>query len=427
MFAIPRSIRRALISCGAGLALAALPAAAQADVVGTNFESSSYHAGDVDGQGGWSKTGPYDATVENLTSFPDAAGYGFATKALRISNSVTSSGFSDQTFSPSLVDEAGESGSSSGGFSGGIRQPHFDARFRIGSTQSTEHADPMTLYVSPDRGDGARMTYLRFEDAHADGIHVIFKDLQGVDPGTGVANFVDEDIATLSRSTSHQIEFSIDFNEGPANDVVKIYIDGALVKTGATWEEYYRHDPEQAGGGNKVPTTDSLIFRAAGTAQSGNAGKGLLIDDVRLESDGNPPAQGAVGNAGAAGPQGPQGQAGAYTAGAAPSILPSLRSFPAILGSRWKMKGNRLVVPVECPAGAGVCEVHIIVKKGRKTLGTTAVLLHEGTTKSVGLRLRVHKKAKGARTRRMKLSATADSRDARGLFTRTERTVAVKG
>ncbi|MFL5886519.1 MAG: hypothetical protein ACJ77M_15715, partial [Thermoleophilaceae bacterium] len=94
--------------------------------------------------------------------------------------------------------------------------------------------------------------------------------------------------------------------------------------------------------------------------------------------------------------------------------------------SHWKMRRGRLVVPVECPTGAGVCEVHLTVKKGRKTLGTASVLLHEGTTGHVRLRLHIHKPAKGARARRVKLRATADSRDARGAFTRTERTVNVK-
>src|SRR5437867_3546289 len=57
-----------------------------------------------------------------------------------------------------------------------------------------------------------------------------------------VATCRDSDIATLSRTSSHLIQFSIDFKDGAANDTVKIYIDGKLSANGATWENYYRYD-----------------------------------------------------------------------------------------------------------------------------------------------------------------------------------------
>ena len=36
----------------------------------------------------------------------------------------------------------------------------------------------------------------------------------------------------------------MDFVDGPSNDVVRVYIDGVLVHTGTSWENYYRYDPE---------------------------------------------------------------------------------------------------------------------------------------------------------------------------------------
>jgi hypothetical protein len=36
----------------------------------------------------------------------------------------------------------------------------------------------------------------------------------------------------------------MDVIDGPSNDVVKVYIDGALVHTGTSWENYYRYDSE---------------------------------------------------------------------------------------------------------------------------------------------------------------------------------------
>src|SRR4051794_25164508 len=177
---------RGLALSGAVIAvMAAAPGVADADVVGTVFESSTYQQGDIDAQGDWSKTGPYDVNIQKLSSFPDAAGYGFGTKSLQVSNAVVSGSLGDQTFSPSVVDEAGESGSSGAGFSGGIRQGQFKARFRIGTAVATEQPG-LYMAVSPDRGDGTPVSYLRFED-QPDGVHVIFREY------ITLVGFVDED------------------------------------------------------------------------------------------------------------------------------------------------------------------------------------------------------------------------------------------
>src|SRR4051812_3532310 len=278
---------RGLALSGAVIAaMAAAPAIADADVVGTVFESSTYQPGDIDGQGDWSKTGPYDVNIKKVSDFPDAAGYGFGQKAMQSSNAVVSGNFGDQTFSPSTVDEAGETLASGNGYSGGIRQNQFDARFRIGTAVSTEQPG-LYMSVSPDRGDGARMSYLRFED-HPDGVHVFFDEFVAV-----TDDFTDDDIATLSRSSSHLIEFQMNFVDGPANDQVTIKIDGAVVKTGGSWEDYFRSVNPMA----PVPTVDSLLFReggGAGDERPATAGKGFLIDDFRLETPG-----GSVGPTGA--------------------------------------------------------------------------------------------------------------------------------
>jgi len=246
--------------------------------LGDDTTFDTFLNGNVNGQFGWSSTGSYDQEVVDNT-------YGYSTfgcKSLRISNAVTSGSFGDQTFSYSVANEAGETAADSGGQSGGTRQNHFEAQFDLGSTESTVQTD-LILSVSPDRGDGARMSYLRFED-RADGIHVFFDDVTDAGPLPTVADFNETDIATLDRTIAHTIKFSMDFVDGPSNDVVEIYIDGFLEITGTTWEDYYRYDPEQTGGGNLVPTTDSLIFRAGGSSVSGNNGNGFLFDNVSLES-----------------------------------------------------------------------------------------------------------------------------------------------
>jgi hypothetical protein len=76
------------------------------------------------------------------------------------------------------------------------------------------------MTVSPDRGDGARMSYLRFED-QADGVHVFFVDVVDQGPVGTLATFRESEIATLSRTSFHLVQFSIDFKDGTANDTVK--------------------------------------------------------------------------------------------------------------------------------------------------------------------------------------------------------------
>lgn len=242
----------------------------------------TYSLGGINGQQGWSDAGGYDANVASVASYPAASGYGFGSQALQISDAVTSSSFGDQIFSPGLAQAAGESG-----------QPHFEASFSIasatGAAQSGQHVS-----VSPDDGNGGRMSYLRFED-QLNGIHVFFDDATDAGPAGTVATFTDNDIATLSYGSAHTVAFAIDFKPGPANDVVTITIDGTVAATGTTWEDYYRYDPEQAGNGNVVPPTSKLLFREAGSSDSGNAGNGYLIDGVSVASSTPPPPCTATG------------------------------------------------------------------------------------------------------------------------------------
>ncbi|MEP6978055.1 MAG: hypothetical protein ABI948_08380 [Thermoleophilia bacterium] len=246
-------------------------AAAKADSIGPITFEPPYVLGDIGGQQDWMKLNPlFDVKVASVSSYPAASGYGFGTQSLRLSDAYTSGTFGDQTFSPGLSSPAGETGAS-----------HFDASLSIGTALATEQIGLHTS-VSPDDGNGARMSYLRFED-QSNGVHVFFDDVTDPGPLGIVANFNETDIATLSRTTSHTARFSIDFKPGPGNDVVKIYIDGALKITGTTWEDYYRYDPEAAGSLNQVPPTRKLIFRESGTPNP-NLGKGFLVDGVSLSS-----------------------------------------------------------------------------------------------------------------------------------------------
>lgn len=258
-------------STTAGIASHVIPACSST----SSFDS--FTLGSVNGQGGWGVTGPYDQEIVNNT-------YGYTTfgcKSLRISDAVTSGSFGDQIFSPSLTNEAGEADALNGGFSSGVRQNHFEAQFDLASTMVTLQPG-MHLSVSPDRGDGARMSYLRFED-DSTGINVFFDDVQGT---SNPANFVETQIASgLSRTLPHTIKFVMDFVDGPSNDVVKIYIDNILVHTGTSWENYYRFDQESNPSlVSNSRTVDSLLFRESGTAHIADQGNGYLIDNYSLSS-----------------------------------------------------------------------------------------------------------------------------------------------
>jgi len=272
-------LRRFIGTIGAATVLVlglagAYASAAGADVVGPiNFEAPAYTTGNINGQQGWQKTGPYDVAVAKVSDFPAASHYFFGGQALRLSNAFASGSFGDQTFSPGLDDAASENGARD--FAGG---------FLIGTAQSTVQPG-LSMSVSPDDGNGGRMSYLRFED-QTDGVHVFFDDVKDRGPLGTVADFRESDIATLDRKHSHLIGFLIHFNPGPHNDVVTIVIDGRIRKVGTTWEDYYRYDPEQAGNGNQVPEVSKFLFREGGLPVPTTLGNGFLVDDVTLASVG---------------------------------------------------------------------------------------------------------------------------------------------
>lgn len=280
--------RRTLSRLVAVLAIVALllPAAAltaSADAISLDMES--YTDGNINGQDGWSKTGTFDVAVEINT-------YGFAAfgaKTLRISDAVTSGSFGDQLFAKPLVNAVGETAATADGFSVGVRQNHFEMQFDIASTQAAQQPG-MHVSVSPDRGDGSRMSYLRFEDDTA-GIDVFFDDVpqSAACTPSGCANFVETQVANdLSRATAHTIKLTMDTLDGPANDVVKVYIDSALVKTGTSWEGYYRFDPEAAAE-QSTRIVKTVLFRVSGTATPANSGKGYLFDNLSMTSGGTLP------------------------------------------------------------------------------------------------------------------------------------------
>ena len=222
----------------------------------------------------------YDAAVVDNSLNSNYTYPSFGSKSFRISNAVTSGCFGDQTFAKPLNDAVGEADATDGTFSPGNRQTHYEMQFDIASAVPTAQQPGLFISVSPDRGDGSRMSYLGFEDGTS-GINVYFYDVQGT---SNPANFVETQVASgLDRTIKHTIKLTMDTIDGESNDVVNVYIDGTLVHTGTSWENYYRYDSEAAA--EQSPRiVKTILFRAGGTAAPSTAGNGFLFDNISFSS-----------------------------------------------------------------------------------------------------------------------------------------------
>lgn len=245
------------------------------------IDFETYTLGQIDGQDGWNSDGAAGtgcATYDH--EFSGSFGTtGFEEQSLRISNAVTSGCFGDQTFAKPLTDSVGETAATTGGFSEGTRQQHFEVEFDIASTVPEAQQEGLFVSVSPDRGDGSRMSYLGFEDT-SDGLNIIFYDVQG---NSNPANFVLTDLGNFDRTTPHKIKLTMDTIDSDSNDVVKVYIDGSLAHTGTSWENYYRFDTE-ASAEQSPRIVKTLIFRTGGSAAPSNDGNGFLFDNLSMIS-----------------------------------------------------------------------------------------------------------------------------------------------
>ena len=285
--------------------------------VAINFEPFSaglfYYPGPIHLQDDWTSFGAantgshcavYDHQVvsnmaQTLTSYSYPT---FGSQSLRISNAVVSGCFGDQTFSKRLDHAAGESDADAG--TGWVVVPgtpksHFEAQWDFASTVPDAEQPGLSVVASPDRGDGSRMSWVQMADT-PDGLDINFYDVQGTD---NPANFVGPtSVASgLDRTVPHTIRITMDFLQGPSNDVVKVYVDGSLRHTGTSWENYFRYDTEAAAYGGKPPIVNRILFRTGGTpeqAAPATAGKGFVFDAFSMKSRNGPTNANACKNDG---------------------------------------------------------------------------------------------------------------------------------
>lgn len=247
------------------------------------------------GQDDWSSLGAkgsgcalYDHQVVANAAQTSYSYASFGAQSLRLSNAVTSGCFGDQTFSKRIPGGTGESDAEGFEFENppGPTKNHFEAQWDFASTVPNAEQPDLSVVASPDRGDGSRMSWVQMADTR-NGLDINFFEVRGKsDP----AHFVGplRVASNLDRSVPHTIRITMDFVEGPSNDVVKVYVDGQLKEIGTSWENYYRYDSEAAAHGGKTPIVNRILFRTGGTAAIDNLGKGFLIDNFSMKSADGP-------------------------------------------------------------------------------------------------------------------------------------------
>ena len=277
--------------------------------VGTVVTFEGFFAGAIGGQFDWKSLGgvgapppadPADTHCavydHQITQNPNKAPYkSFDNRSLRISNAVTSGCYGDHTFSSRVPDPAGQAGSTSRSANGlveyslpgGTLRNHFEAEWSFASTVPDALQSGLEVVVSPARGDSHRMSWVQMADL-ADGLAVTFAERSNpANPGAITQITV---ARQLDRRKTHTIKLVMDFLDGPGNDVVRIYVNGDPMYTGASWETYYLLEPGGASqfGGNP-PAVNRLMFRTGsdvhrgipGTPAPATLGKGLVIDNLR--------------------------------------------------------------------------------------------------------------------------------------------------
>src|SRR5882762_8208123 len=221
-----------VVTIGIVIAMAGTMYATQ--VLFTDFEGFKINAS-IDGQNGWGATNPlWDQKVVSFGG----------NTVWRVSNFVTSGTFGDMPFAPRLGGMplntmTNPTNNSPGAFAGesstGTSLKHFQASFSFRSATGT--AQPgARITVSADNGQGGRQSFTALEDTGS-GIQVTTYDVDS----SGNFNSPIIIASGLSYSSWHTTGVGIEFKDGSNNDVVVYFVDGRLVHTGPTWEQFYRN------------------------------------------------------------------------------------------------------------------------------------------------------------------------------------------
>jgi uncharacterized repeat protein (TIGR01451 family) len=277
-----RAPRKAIVGLLATcVSIALLPCGvAAADTVETNFEAPTFHLGTVNGQPfglpspptapGWKSATPFDIPslphgYDQAVVANSGAPSEFGGQSLRLSNAFGTGPetfppeYHFQTYSQPTTEAAGES----------LANTEFTAQFSFISVHPDREQPGLKITVSPDNGEGGRMSYVGLTDASNGMIKVDFYDTNPK------GEWVEYDLGTLPRDKPHTIKFWMRLIPGPNNDLVRISIDGRDVgECFTTWESSYP----------SVPISDRLLFLSGN--RNGDIpsllGGGYLFDNVAV-------------------------------------------------------------------------------------------------------------------------------------------------
>ena len=269
----PRAVTVGMFAAFASFAWLACGIAA-ANTITTTFEAPAFNPGSVAGQNGWRSAVPgnvpglplgYDQEVEQNAGAPPA----FEAQSLRLSNRFANGEFLYQTYSAPVA-PAGETQANT----------EFSAEFSFISKTPGAEQPGLNVSVSPDSGEGSRMSYVSLKDT-PEGIRATVFDSPEADGG-----FAAYDAGTLNRAVPHTIRFEIKLNPGADDDLMRVFIDGRdLGQCFTTWENYYHAIPAGTPPPNVTTpaTINSLEFRSSVPGFAGVDG-GYLFDNVTTTS-----------------------------------------------------------------------------------------------------------------------------------------------
>jgi hypothetical protein len=225
----------------------------------------------------------------------------------RVSNNVTNGGLNDQIYSYDACSVAGETNASLWNERNKTLPDDPNCFFNVypGATATTNkfvwRASFRSVTDAPQPGLAvslsaaakmfdSRNTFLRIVDNGATGFNLIFSDRP--------VNFssVPVTVATgLSYSAWHTVQTEVEYIDGVtqvggttfANDIVQLYLNGALIHTGTSWENNWRLRDNGAGYPPKgTRAANSLMFTLtagdvpAGAPARAKAGEGFYFKNV---------------------------------------------------------------------------------------------------------------------------------------------------
>ncbi|MCA9413645.1 MAG: PEP-CTERM sorting domain-containing protein, partial [Candidatus Omnitrophica bacterium] len=134
----------------------------------------------------------------------------------------------------------------------------------------------LSVTVSADNGSGGRQSFFDLED-NGSGI-----DVTTYDYGAGAFAGPVTIASGLSYADWINIAVEVLFYDGAGNDVVNYYLNGSLIHTSTSWEEYY-NDYQATQHPLGVPV-QSLLYRVSDPVGIASvSGGGFYIDNVKTE------------------------------------------------------------------------------------------------------------------------------------------------